>query len=39
MSLNNEPDETFPEKKYEKVLDVDETLRFLAVSTLIVPPG
>jgi spore coat protein CotH len=33
--LNNEPDETFPEE-IEKVLDVDETLRYLAVSTLIV---
>jgi hypothetical protein len=33
--LNNEPDETFPDK-IEKVLDVDEVLRFLAVSTLIV---
>ncbi|MBC8472046.1 MAG: CotH kinase family protein [Planctomycetes bacterium] len=33
--LNNEPDETFPEE-IEKVLDVDEVLRFLAVSTLIV---
>ncbi len=33
--LNNEPDETFP-AEIEKVLDVDETLRFLAVSTLIV---
>jgi spore coat protein CotH len=33
--LNNEPDETFPEE-IEKVLDVDETLRFLAVSTLLV---
>lgn len=33
--LNNEPDETFPEE-IEKVLDVDETLRFLAVSALIV---
>lgn len=29
--LNNEPDETFPEE-IEKVLDVDEALRFLAVS-------
>jgi spore coat protein CotH len=33
--LNNEPDETFP-AEIEKVLDVDEVLRFLAVSTLIV---
>lgn len=33
--LNNEPDETFPQE-IEKVLDVDETLRFLAVSALIV---
>jgi len=33
--LNNEPDETFPDK-IEKVLDVDEVLRFLAVSALIV---
>ncbi len=33
--LNNEPDETFPDE-IEKVLDVDEVLRFLAVSTLIV---
>ena len=33
--LNNEPDETFP-TEIEKVLDVDEALRFLAVSTLIV---
>jgi spore coat protein CotH len=33
--LNNEPDETFPEE-IEKVLDVDETLRFLAVSALTV---
>ena len=33
--LNNEPDETFPEE-IEKVLDVDEALRFLAVSALIV---
>lgn len=31
--LNNEPDETFPEE-IEKVLDVDETLRFLAVSAV-----
>ena len=29
--LNNEPDETFPEE-IEKVLDVDEALRFFAVS-------
>ena len=33
--LNNEPEETFPEE-IEGVLDVDEVLRFLAVSTLIV---
>jgi len=33
--LNNEPDETFP-GEIEKVLDVDEALRFLAVSTLTV---
>ena len=33
--LNNEPDETFP-AEIEKVLDVDEVLRFLAVSTLVV---
>jgi len=33
--LNNEPDETFVEE-IEKVLDVDEVLRFLAVSTAIV---
>jgi spore coat protein CotH len=33
--LNNEPDETFPEE-IEKVLDVDETLRYLAVSALVV---
>ncbi len=33
--LNNEPDETFPEE-IENVLDVDETLRFLAVSALTV---
>jgi hypothetical protein len=33
--LNNEPDETFPQE-IEKVLDVDETLRFLAVSAGIV---
>lgn len=33
--LNNEPDETFPQE-IEKVLDVDETLRFLAISALIV---
>jgi hypothetical protein len=33
--LNNEPDETFPQE-IEKVLDVDEALRFLAVSALIV---
>ncbi|NQT71247.1 MAG: CotH kinase family protein [Chloroflexi bacterium] len=33
--LNNEPDETFPEE-IEKVLDVDEALRFLAVQTILV---
>ena len=33
--INNEPDETFPEE-IERVLDVDETLRYLAVSALIV---
>jgi len=33
--LNNEPDETFAEE-IEKVLDVDETLRYLAVSALVV---
>ncbi len=33
--LNNEPDATFP-SEIEKVLDVDEVLRFLAVSTAIV---
>ena len=33
--LNNEPDETFP-AEIEKVLDVDEALRFLAVSALTV---
>ena len=33
--LNNEPDETFP-AEIEKVLYVDEVLRFLAVSALIV---
>jgi len=33
--LNKEPDKTFMEE-IEKVLDVDETLRFLAVSCLIV---
>ncbi len=33
--LNNEPDETFVEE-IEKVLDVDEVLRFLAVSAAIV---
>jgi spore coat protein CotH len=32
--LNNEPDETFPQE-IEKVLDVDQTLRFIAVSALI----
>ena len=32
--INNEPDETFPEE-IEQVLDVDEALRYLAVSTLI----
>jgi hypothetical protein len=33
--LNNEPDKTFPQE-IEKVLDVDEALRFLAVSAGIV---
>ncbi|MFC1845785.1 CotH kinase family protein [Chloroflexota bacterium] len=33
--INNEPDETFP-AEIEKVLDVDEALRFLAVSALMV---
>ena len=33
--LNNEPDDTFP-IEIEKMLDVDEVLRYLAVSTLIV---
>jgi spore coat protein CotH len=33
--LNNEPDKTFPEE-IEKVLDVDQVLRFLAVSAAIV---
>lgn len=33
--LNNEPDATFPDK-IEKVLDVDNVLRFLAVSAAIV---
>ncbi len=33
--LNNEPNDTFPQE-IEKVLDVDETLRFLAVSDGIV---
>ena len=33
--LNNEPDATFPQE-IEKVLDVDEALRFLAVSAGIV---
>jgi len=33
--LNNEPDETFPEE-IAKMLDVDETLRYLAVSALVV---
>ena len=33
--LNNEPDETFP-REIEKVLNVDEALRFLAVSAGIV---
>ena len=33
--LNNSPDETFP-AEIEKVLDVDQVLRFLAVSALIV---
>lgn len=33
--LNNEPDETFAEE-IEKVLDVDEALRFLSVQTILV---
>lgn len=33
--INNEPDKTFP-AEIEKVLDVDQALRFLAVSTIIV---
>lgn len=33
--LNRTPDETFPQE-IEKVLDVDQVLRYLAVSTLIV---
>jgi len=33
--LNNEPEETFKEE-IEKVLDVDQVLRFLAVSTVLV---
>lgn len=33
--INNEPDDTFPEE-IEKVLDVDEVLRYLAVSTVLV---
>jgi hypothetical protein len=33
--LNNTPDETFPQE-IEKVLDVDEALRFFAVSAVIV---
>ena len=33
--LNNEPDETFPQE-IEKVLDVDEALKFFAVSDCIV---
>ena len=33
--LNNEPEETF-QKEIEKVLDVDEVLRYLAVSTALV---
>jgi spore coat protein CotH len=33
--LNNEPDDTFAEE-IEKVLDVDQVLRFLAVSTVLV---
>jgi hypothetical protein len=33
--LNNEPDDTFPQE-IEKALDVDEALRFLAVSAVIV---
>jgi spore coat protein CotH len=33
--LNNTPDDTFPQE-IEKVLDVDETLRFIAASALLV---
>lgn len=33
--LNNEPDETFPQE-IEKVLDVDEALRFFAVSACLI---
>ena len=33
--LNNEPDETFPQE-IEKVLDIDMTLKFIAVSACIV---
>lgn len=33
--LNNEPDETFQEQ-IEKVLDVDQVLRYIAVSTVLV---
>jgi len=33
--LNNEPDETFPEE-IERVLDVDQVLRYLAVSSVLV---
>jgi hypothetical protein len=33
--LNNEPDETFP-AEIEKILDVDEVLRFIAVSAVLV---
>jgi spore coat protein CotH len=33
--LNNEPDSTFP-AKIEQVLDVDEVLRYMAVSTVMV---
>ncbi len=33
--LNNEPDETFPQE-IEKLLDVNETLKFIAVSAVVV---
>jgi hypothetical protein len=33
--LNNEPDQTFPQE-IEKVLDVDQSLRFIAVSAVVV---